>query len=154
MKPSGLLILLTLIFSNFAFSGVNSISSLSVTDEQQFNEKIKEVKNTGLKPTDENIYNICFASSMLLVNAANDAVSGQFVGDKWIGDLLLISHDEYRNIVKKLIKTGGVMEIKNNPEYFDKNFQMNCRASPEEYIKNYNNIFRLKLTKEDLKNQW
>lgn len=112
MKPSGLLILLTLIFSNFAFSGVNSISSLSVTDEQQFNEKIKEVKNTGLKPTDENIYNICFASSMLLVNAANDAVSGQFVGDKWIGDLLLISHDEYRNIVKKLIKTGGVMEIK------------------------------------------
>ncbi|EAR4440483.1 hypothetical protein Q6Y84_001071 [Salmonella enterica] len=115
---------------------------------------MKEVKNTGLKPTDENIYNICFASSMLLVNAANDAVSGQFVGDKWIGDLLLISHDEYRNIVKKLIKTGGVMEIKNNPEYFDKNFQMNCRASPEEYIKNYNNIFRLKLTKEDLKNQW
>ncbi|HCB2263441.1 TPA: hypothetical protein MYR33_003378, partial [Citrobacter freundii] len=112
MKPSGLLILLTLIFSNFAFSGVNSISSLSVTDEQQFNEKIKEVKNTGLKPTDENIYNICFASSMLLVNAAYDAVSGQFVGDKWIGDLLLISHDEYRNIVKKLIKTGGVMEIK------------------------------------------
>lgn len=154
MKPSGLLVLLTLIFSNFAFSGVNSVSSLSVTDEQQFKDKIKEVKEIGLKPTDENIYNICFASSMLLVNAANDAVSGQYAGDKWIGDLLLINHDEYRTIVKKLIKAGGAMEIKNNPEYFDKNFQMNCRASPEEYIKNYNNIFRLKITNEDLKNQW
>lgn len=146
--------MLTLIFSNIAFSSVNSASSLSVQDEQQFKDKIKEVKTIGLKPTDENIYNICLASSMLILNAANDAISGQYVGDKWIGDLLLISHDEYRIIVNKLIKTGGVMEIKNNPEYFDKNFQMKCRASPEEYIKNYNNIFRLKLTNEDLKNQW
>lgn len=154
MKPSGLLVLLTLIFSNFAFSSVNSDSSMSIQDEKQFRDKIKEVKTIGLKPTDENIYNICFASSMLLINAANDAVSGQYIGDKWIGELLLINHNEYRNIVKGLIKTDSVMGIKNNPEYFNKNFQMKCRASPEEYIKNYNNIFRVKMTKEDIDNQW
>ncbi|QPO98277.1 hypothetical protein GVI61_17815 [Citrobacter freundii] len=154
MKPSGLLVLLTLIFSNFAFSSVNSDSSMSIQDEKQFRDKIKEVKTIGLKPTDENIYNICFASSMLLINAANDAVSGQYIGDKWIGELLLINHNEYRNIVKSLIKTDSVMGIKNNQEYFNKNFQMKCRASPEEYIKNYNNIFRVKMTKEDIDNQW
>lgn len=154
MKPSGLLVLLTLIFSNFAFSSVNSDSSMSIQDEKQFRDKIKEVKTIGLKPTDENIYNICFASSMLLINAANDADSGQYIGDKWIGELLLINHNEYRNIVKSLIKTDSVMGIKNNPEHFNKNFQMKCRASPEEYIKNYNNIFRVKMTKEDIDNQW
>ncbi|EAA4711432.1 hypothetical protein DPK85_21205 [Salmonella enterica subsp. diarizonae] len=154
MKPSGLLVLFTLTFSGFVFSGVDNVNSLSAKDEQQFKDKINEVKTTGLKPTDDNIYNICFASSMLLINAANDAVSGQYIGDKWIGELLLINHSEYRDIVKILIKTDSVIEIKNNPEYFNKNFQMKCRASPEEYIKNYKNIFRVKMTKEDIDNQW
>ncbi|HGU6444848.1 TPA: hypothetical protein ACNABU_005621 [Citrobacter amalonaticus] len=154
MKPSGLLVLFTLTFSGFVFSGVDNVNSLAAQDEQQFKDKINEVKTTGLKPTDDNIYNICFASSMLLINAANDAVSGQYIGDKWIGELLLINHSEYRDIVKSLIKTDSVIEIKNNPEYFNKNFQMKCRASLEEYIKNYKNIFRVKMTKEDIDNQW
>lgn len=82
MKLSGLLIFSALVSSNLVFSGVNSINSLSVTDEQQFNEEIREVKNIGLRPTDENVYSIYFASSMLFVNAVDNAVSDQFVGDE------------------------------------------------------------------------
>lgn len=154
MKPSLLLAILTLFFTNFVYSETTGVDGLSLQDKKQFEDKVNEVKNTGLKPTDQNIYNMCFASSILLVNAANDAVNGQYAGDRGLGELLLINHEEYRNIVKGLVKTGGVMEIKNNPDHFDKVFQMKCRASPEEYIKNYKDIFRLKMTDEDLKNQW
>ena len=46
MKPSGLLVLFTLTFSGFVFSGVDNVNSLSSQDEQQFKDKINEVKTT------------------------------------------------------------------------------------------------------------
>lgn len=141
---STLLAILTLFFLNTSVSVAAGVDTPSANDKKQFEDKVNEIRSTGLKPTDENIYNMCFASSLLLINAANDAVSGQYSGDKDLGELLLIDHNEYRDIVKGLVKTGGVMDIKNNPDAFDESFQMKCRASPEEYIKNYKNIFRVK----------
>ncbi|MEE7045095.1 hypothetical protein Q0S22_03280 [Escherichia coli O93:H19] len=128
--------------------------SASSQEQDEFNRILNEIKTTGIKPTDSNIYNICFASSMLLTNAANDAMSGQYVGDRMLGEVLLVSHDEYKDIVKALIKSDAVNDIRRDPDSFDKNFQMKCRASPESYIKNYKKIFRLKMTESDLKNQW
>lgn len=150
---STLLALFTLFFFNISTSVAAEVDTPSANDKQQFEDKVNEIRSTGLKPTDVNIYNLCFASSLLLINAANDAISGQYSGDTDIGGLLLIDHNEYRDIVKGLIKTGGVIDIKNNPEAFDKSFQMKCRASPEQYIKNYKGIFRVEMTEEDIKNQ-
>jgi hypothetical protein len=53
-----------------------------------------------------------------LINAANDAISGQYSGDHMIGELLLIPHDEYKDIVKELIKNDKVLEIKKRCELF------------------------------------
>lgn len=141
---------LALLFTGSAISSEN----ISEQDMRELNSKINEIKTKGLKPTDENIYNICVVSSMLIINAANDAVSGQYVGDKHIGGLLLISHDEYRDIVKELIKSDAVPGIVSNTDGFDRTFQMKCRASPDKYIKKYKDIFRLKLTSKDQKEQW
>lgn len=127
---------------------------LSQQDQDEYNQMLNEIRTTGIKPTDSNIYNMCAASSLLITNAANDAMSGQYSGDRMIGDVLLISHDEYRDMVKELIKSNAVIDIKKDPDSFDANFQMKCRASPETYIKKYNDIFRLKMTESDLKNQW
>lgn len=140
----------------FLFSMAYSFGEevFSPQEQAEYNERLNEIKTTGIKPTDSNIYNMCFASSLLLINAANDAISGQYSGDRMIGALLLISHDEYRTIVKELIKNDKVIEIKRDINYFDKDFQMKCRASPEVYIKKYKNIFRVKMTENDLKNQW
>lgn len=138
----------------FSTVHVGLATPLPTNDQEEYSMMLNEIKKSGLKPTDLNIYNMCFASSLLIINAANDAVSGQYSGDHMIGDILLIPHDEYRMIVKELIKNDAVEGIKRNTEYFDKNFQMKCRASPEVYIKKYKDIFRLKMTEDDLKKQW
>lgn len=133
-----------ILLSSFSTCVISEERGLGLTHEQssEMNEIIKEIKANGIKPTDSNIFNICYASSLLILNAANDAVSGVYDGDRGIGEVLLIPHDEYKDIVRELVKSDSVYEIRENPEKFDSDFQMKCRASPDIYVKKYKHIFR------------
>ncbi|MEM0606388.1 hypothetical protein AAFL38_28130 [Klebsiella grimontii] len=153
MKRRILSVILLFIASPFAISE-DLVPGLTQEQSAEMNEIINEINQNGLKPTDSNIYNICYASSLLMVNAAKDAASGTYNGDLALGRVLLIPHDEYRAMVKELIKSDAVFGINKNPDDFDRDFQMKCRASPDIYIKKYNKIFRRKMNEADKNNQW
>lgn len=153
MKRNVLNIVLLFIVS---FSAIAANPKAGLTQEQtlEMNGVINEIRGKGLKPTDSNIFNICYSSSLLLVNASKDAVSGTYDGDRVIGEVLLIRHEEYREMVKELVRSDAVFNINKNPDDFERVFQMKCRANPETYIKKYKQIFRRQLTESDKKNQW
>lgn len=153
MKIRALTIFLLFIASPFAISE-DSVPGLTPSQSTEMKAMINEIKQKGLKPTDSNIYNICYASSLIMVNAAKDAVSGTYDGDRGIGEVLLIPHSEYRDMVKELIKSDAVFGINENPDNFDRVFQMRCRASPDVYIKKYKKIFRRELNESDKNSQW
>lgn len=151
MKLRILTIFLFFIASPFAISE-DSVPGLTPDQSTEMKAMINEINQKGIKPTDSNIYNICYVSSLIMVNAAKDAVSGTYDGDRGIGDILLIPHGEYRDMVKELIRNDAVFGINENPENFDGVFQMKCRASPEIYIKKYKKIFRRELNESDANN--
>lgn len=153
MKLRILTIFLFFIASPFAISE-DSVPGLTPGQSTEMKAMINEINQKGLKPTDSNIYNLCYASSIIMVNAAKDAASGTYVGDRGIGDVLLISHGEYRDMVKELVRSDAVFGINENPDNFDRVFQMKCRSSPEIYIKKYKKIFRRELNESDESNQW
>ncbi|HFI5644362.1 TPA: hypothetical protein ACGQVP_005445 [Raoultella planticola] len=153
MKRKILTIVLLFIVSPLAISE-DLVPGLTQEQSSEMKAIINEINQKGLKPTDSNIYNICYASSLIMINAAKDAASGTYDGDRGIGEILLIPHDEYRDMVKELIKSDAVFGINENSDNFDRNFQMKCRASPDIYIKKYKKIFRRELNESDKNNQW